>query len=96
MADDHSTRRPYRCRNGDCLGSVRRECLDHILILSERQLRKAVKDYVWYFNRARPHQGLGQRLPDPEGDLRLTTSTTRKIVSRPVLNGLYHDYRRAA
>ncbi len=47
------------------VGSVRRECLDHILILSERHLHRGIGDYVEYFNHARPHQGLGQRIPDP-------------------------------
>jgi putative transposase len=78
------------------IGSLRRECLDHILILNERQLHRVVKDYVWYFNRARPHQGIDQRLPDQGIDPKLTTSVAGKIVSRPVLGGLHHDYRRAA
>src|SRR5262245_7569995 len=50
------------------LGSVRRECLDHILILSEAHLRRVLKEYALYFNRARPHQGIGQRLPQAEPD----------------------------
>ncbi len=42
------------------LGSARRECLDHIVIISERQLRRVLREYVErYFNTARPHQGLG-------------------------------------
>jgi putative transposase len=47
------------------LGSVRRECLDHLLILHERQLQRVLNAYVHYFNRARPHQGIKQQLPDP-------------------------------
>ena len=45
--------------------SVRRECLDHFLILQEKQLHRLLKAYVVYFNQARPHQGLGQRIADP-------------------------------
>ncbi len=46
------------------LGSVRRECLDHIIILGERHLEHVLKEYCFnYFNVARPHQGIGQRLP---------------------------------
>jgi transposase InsO family protein len=46
------------------LGSVRRECLDHIVILSEAHLRRVLGEYARsYFNAARPHQGLGQRIP---------------------------------
>lgn len=40
------------------LGSVRRESLDHMLVLGERQLYRMVKEYVQYLNRARPHQGI--------------------------------------
>lgn len=45
------------------LGSVRREYSDHMLIFSERQLYRVVREYVSYFNRARPHQGLRQQIP---------------------------------
>src|SRR6266498_1445431 len=63
-------RTAYRAprENATCerfLGSVRRECLDHLLILGERHLRRILGEYVAYFNRARPHQGLEQRIPDP-------------------------------
>src|SRR5215469_14551843 len=46
------------------LGSVRRECLDHLLILYEQQLSRVLQAYVTYFNQARPHQGLQQQIPD--------------------------------
>jgi transposase InsO family protein len=57
-------RTPYRTpqANAVCerfLGSVRRECLDHFLILHEKQLHRLLKNYALYFNQARPHQGLG-------------------------------------
>ncbi len=45
------------------IGSLRRECLDHILILSERHLCRVVKEYVTFFNHARPHQGINQQIP---------------------------------
>jgi transposase InsO family protein len=44
------------------LGSVRRECLDHLLILHEKQLQRVLNAFVLYFNRARPHQGILQHL----------------------------------
>jgi putative transposase len=78
------------------LGSLRRECLDHVLILGERPLRKVVGDYVLYYNRARPHQGLDQLLPEPMVDPKPIASEPLKIVSDPVLGGLHHNYRRAA
>src|SRR5436309_4449499 len=46
------------------LGSVRRECLDHILILNEKQLHRVLRSYVAYFNRARPPQGIQQQSPE--------------------------------
>jgi len=42
------------------LGSVRKECLDHLIILGDRHLEGILKEYTGYFNRERPHQGLGQ------------------------------------
>ena len=77
------------------LGSVRRECLDHLLILGERHLRRALRAYCAYFNGARPHQGLGQAIPEAAGWVPPDTTTAR-IVSIPVLGGLHHAYRRAA
>jgi putative transposase len=78
------------------LGSVRRECLDHVAILGERHLRGVLRGYVEdYFNRARPRQGLFKRIPNPEVP-RLNAGRPRKVVSVPVLGGLHHDYRWAA
>ncbi|HMN11321.1 MAG TPA: integrase core domain-containing protein [Bellilinea sp.] len=79
------------------IGSVRRECLDHIFILSERQLYRLIGDYVAYFNCARPHQGINQRIPDPQQlDASGVTPSSQRIVGYPVLGGLHHDYRRVA
>ena len=76
------------------LGEVRRECLDHVIILGEQHLRSVLGQYVeTYFNTMRPHQGLDQRV---------SASTTRKtsidasnVVAIPGLGGLHHDYRAA-
>ena len=75
------------------LGSVRRECLDHLLILGEAQLRRIVGESVAYFTTARPHQGVQQRIPDPPEKVRHRTGPVR---ARPVLGGLHHIYSRAA
>jgi putative transposase len=48
------------------LGSVRRECLDHVLILHEKQLHRVLRAYAEYFNRARPHPGIQQQVPQAE------------------------------
>jgi putative transposase len=77
------------------LGGVRRECLDHVIILGEDHLRSVLKDYAeQYFNTGRPHQGIGQRIPS--GRRAPTCDSAGNIVVFPVLNGLHHDYRRVA
>jgi putative transposase len=78
------------------ISSVRRECLDHMIILSERQLYRIIAEYVTYFNHARPHQGIGSRIPDPLSDDKQGESGTGQVVAYPVLGGLHHDYRRAS
>jgi transposase InsO family protein len=75
------------------LGSLRRECLDYMLILSERHLRHVVKEYVIYFNQTRPHQGINQRIPCAPP---LPDHPDGAIAGIPVLGGLHHDYRRQA
>lgn len=93
-------------RNSFCerfLGGVRRECLDHVLVLSERHLQAMLKEYIGYFNNARPHQGIKQAIPQAQltGGSDATQQTAApasgsKILKFPVLGGLHHDYRRAA
>jgi putative transposase len=78
------------------LGSVRRECLDHLLILHEQQLSRVLQAYVAYFNQARHHQGLRQQIPDPPASSRLPEARDGPIIAVPILGGLHHDYRRAA
>ncbi|HET8852629.1 MAG TPA: integrase core domain-containing protein [Ktedonobacteraceae bacterium] len=92
---------PYRTprANAVCerfLLSVRRECLDHFLIFQEKQLDRLLKAYVVYFNQARPHQGLGQRIPDPLLPFAPLPNEPNQVIAVPVLGGLHHDYRRAA
>ena len=75
------------------LGSVRRECLDHVIVLGQRHLRRTLLLYADYFNKNRPHQGLAQKIPDrPLVD----TDTNREVVAAPVLGGLHHHYYRRA
>lgn len=79
------------------VGSLKRECLDHMLILNRRHLYRTVKEYVGFHNHLRPHQGLRQHIPDPvesafqpmaDGDATMITSTS-------ILGGLHHSYSRA-
>ncbi len=78
------------------LRSVRRECLDHLFILHEKQLHRVLHAYVKYFNEARPHQGIQQQVP--EGEIIPVSSKQRRgrIISVPILSGLHHDYRSVA
>ncbi len=78
------------------LGSVRRECLDHLLILHEQQLSRVLQAYVSYFNQARAHQGLQQKIPDPPASALLEGAKDGPILAVPVLGGLHHDYQRVA
>src|SRR5664280_2649346 len=64
------------------LGSVRRECLDHMLILNEAHLRRVLREYVAYYNADRPHQGLQQRIPDPPA---ASGRATGAVYATPVL-----------
>ncbi len=94
-------RTAYRAplENATCerfLGSVRRECLDHVLVLGEAHLRRVLREYACYFNRDRSHQGLGQRVPGaPEAGAALP-ATSGSVRAIPVLGGLHHAYARAA
>jgi len=91
-------RTPYHApkANAFCerfLGSVRRECLDHTLILSTGHLDRVMSEYVEYFNNSRPHQGVGQRVPS---GIRATAKTRTPLERLPVLGGLHDEYRWAA
>src|SRR5438132_2512383 len=78
------------------LGSVRRECLDQVLILHEKQLHRVLRAYVAYFNRARPHQGIHQQVPQGENSSVPPGQYCNQIISVPVLGGLHHEYRKVA
>ncbi len=78
------------------LGSVRRECLDHLVVLGEAHLRRVLREYVAYFNTARPHQGLQQLVPEPPGVHALRSGVVGPVRALPVLGGLHHTYQRAA
>lgn len=78
------------------LGSVRRECLDHVLIFHEKQLHRVLRAYVEYFNQARPHQGIRQQVPQGEVTTVPPDQRSHRIIAVPILGGLHHEYRRVA
>ncbi len=76
--------------------SVRQECLDHLLIFHEKQLQRVLNEYAAYFNRARPHQGIQQQIPEVYGSSGSSTHQGTKVFAVPILDGLHHDYRLVA
>jgi putative transposase len=75
------------------VGTLRRECLDHILILGEGHLRKVLAEFARHYNGHRPHQSLRQEPPQQPGR---AVDITARIERRQVLGGLISEYRRAA
>jgi transposase InsO family protein len=71
------------------IGTLRRECLDHVLIFGERHLRRVLTLYALYYNETRTHLGLAKDAP-----LRRAVQRSGSIVTRPILSGLHHCYAR--
>ena len=75
------------------IGSIRRECLDHVIVLSAAGLQRVVKDYVAYYMRSRTHLSLDKDSPTPRP---VMPPAAGRIVAVPEVNGLHHRYDRAA
>src|SRR3979411_2701243 len=69
------------------IGASRRECVDHIIVLGEAHLRRILKSYARYYNETRTHLALGKDAP-----LSRTVKRAGRILCRPVLGGLHHEY----
>jgi transposase InsO family protein len=80
------------------IGTLRRELLDRTLILNQAHLRAVLAEYQEHYNTARPHQGLDQRIPDPDRGPGISPAdlSTRQIRRKPILNALINEYERAA
>jgi len=76
------------------VGTLRRECLDHVLILGEQHLRNVLAEYARHYNGHRPHQNLQQEPPQRQPGNAI--DTTARIEREEVLGGLISEYRRAA
>ena len=87
-----------RANVAECfVGTVRRECLDWILISGRRQLKNVLHTYVDHYNGHRPHRGLGLVPPQPRPALRLAApADPLPIRRRDRLDGLIHEYSAAA
>ena len=80
------------------IGTARRECLDHVIPLNDRHLRRILGEWLPQYNRGRPHASLGPGIPEPP-----TLSVQRlaghhipqghRVAAKPILAGLHHEYR---
>ena len=87
---DHPTAPRSPWQNGHVerlIGSIRRECLDHIVVFGEGDLRRVLKVYASYYNRVRTHLS-----PDKDAPLFRRRQTIGDVVSIPILGGLHHQY----
>jgi putative transposase len=73
------------------IGSIRRECLDHVIVFNERHLRRVLRSYVAYDQRSRTHLSLGKDAP-----VERAVQPTGRIVVRPDVGGLHRYERQAA
>jgi putative transposase len=79
------------------IGTARRECLDHVIPLNERHLRKTLAEWVSHYNHGRPHDSLGPAVPEPVASV-VPRSTGQqlpvgyRVAAEPILGGLHHEY----
>src|SRR6266702_857238 len=76
------------------VGSVRRECLDRLLIFNRRQLERILRVYVRHYNEQRPHRALGLQAPDPPAILSMPPEPAAGAIAirrRDLLGGLIHE-----
>jgi transposase InsO family protein len=82
------------------IGTMRRECMDFVIPLNDKHLYGILKEWVGHYNQGRPHMSLGPGIPKPIRTLpvprqahRHQFPTGQRVVARPVLGGLHHDYK---
>jgi hypothetical protein len=75
------------------IGSIRRECLDHVIVFNERHLQRILRDYVDYYHSSRTHLSLCK---DPPDSRRAESVEAGNIVALPRVGGLHHRYTRIA
>jgi putative transposase len=74
-------------------GSIRRECLDHVIVWNERSLRRTLHNYFAYYQRYRTHLALGKDAPEPRA---VAPPEQGRVVAIPQVGGLHHRYQRRA
>jgi putative transposase len=75
------------------IGTLRRECLDHVIVWNERSLRRTLKSFMAYYHEWRPHLSLEKDAPIPRA---AQPPSCRAIIQVPHLDGLHHHYQRRA
>ena len=81
------------------IGTIRRECLDWVIPLNQRHLRRVLQQWVEHYNRGRPHESLGPGIPDSSHECCVPSSNGHRIpkghriLANAVLGGLHHEYR---
>ena len=75
------------------IGTIRRECLDHVIIFSESELYRQVKSFAEYYHRSRPHLSLSKDSPESRV---VQPPELGRIVAIPQVGGLHHRYERRA
>jgi len=80
------------------IGTIRRECLDWMILFNQRHLRRVLQEWIAHYNRGRPHASLGPGIPDPPSE-RMNEQCDRhhlridhRVTSRSILGGLHHEY----
>ena len=75
------------------IGSIRRECLDHVIVLQESSLRRILDSHLDYYHRSRTHLSLGKDSPEPRS---IHPPEMGSVVALPQVGGLHHRYERRA
>jgi putative transposase len=75
------------------IGSIRRECLDHVIVFNEASLRRTLSSYFAYYHRTRPHLSLEKDAPEPRP---IQRPERGRVVAVPQVGGLHHRYERRA
>jgi len=73
------------------IGSIRRECLDHVIVVDEESLRRTLRSYFSYYHRSRLHLSLDKDSPDSR-----SVQSVGRVIAFPEVGGLHHRYERFA
>jgi len=89
-----TARSPWQnCYAERMIGSIRRECLNHVIAINDRHLRRILKDYFHYYHGSRTHLALDKDAPEPRA---IQPNKLERIVAVPQVGGLHHRYERLA